>query len=160
MCRTSKSIDTSTEQLAICNVKSKRPRRIYYELENCCEEIPIAYVQITACLLLLWACRLQVYLLVCTCTVHPLLEDLLLKGPADVCKNDNIAYLPIYINACSFDTVFVNVSNTKLQNLNPFNTACARGHCLYHLLPPVKIFNNLRQRGHNFMLPDCCNNLQ
>ena len=34
------------------------------------------------------------------------------------------------------------------------------GHCLYHLLPPVKSFNNLRQRGHNFMLTDCCNSLQ
>ena len=46
------------------------------------------------------------------------------------------------------------------DNLTSFNKACVPGHCLYHILPPVKSFNNLRQRGHNFMLPDCCYNLQ
>jgi len=49
---------------------------------------------------------------------------------------------------------------SRCDNLTLFNKACVPGHCLYHLLPPVKSFNNLRQRGHNFMLPDCCNNLQ
>jgi hypothetical protein len=47
---------------------------------------------------------------------------------------------------------------SRHDNLKLFNKACIRGHCLFHLLPPVKNFTNLRQRGHNFMLPDCCNN--
>ena len=49
---------------------------------------------------------------------------------------------------------------SRRDNLKLFNKACIPGHCLFHLLPPVKNVTNLRQRGHNFMLPDCCNTLQ
>ena len=46
------------------------------------------------------------------------------------------------------------------DSMTLFNKACVPDHCLYNLFPPVKNFDNLRRRGHNFMLPDCCNNLQ
>ena len=49
---------------------------------------------------------------------------------------------------------------SRCDNLTLFNKACVPGHCLYHVLPPVKTYNNLRQRGHNFMLPDNCNQVQ
>src|SRR5664279_5039213 len=32
-------------------------------------------------------------------------------------------------------------------------------HCLHHLLPRIKSYTNLRQRGHDFVLPTCNNTL-
>ena len=33
------------------------------------------------------------------------------------------------------------------DNFTLFNKACVPGHCFYHLIPPVKSYNNLRQRA-------------
>ena len=33
-------------------------------------------------------------------------------------------------------------------------------HCLHHLLPPLRMTDSLRQRGHPFSLPECYTNIQ
>jgi len=35
-----------------------------------------------------------------------------------------------------------------------FSNMCSSQHCLHHLLPPLRSVDNLRERGHSFILPD------
>ena len=35
-----------------------------------------------------------------------------------------------------------------------FSNMCSSQHCLHHLLPPPRSVDNLRERGHSFILPD------
>ena len=40
-----------------------------------------------------------------------------------------------------------------------FSSMCRRHHCLHHLLPPRRVVDNLRVRGHPYNLPECCTNV-
>jgi len=36
-----------------------------------------------------------------------------------------------------------------------FSNMCRPKHCLHHVLPPIRIVDNLRVRGHVYNLPEC-----
>ena len=40
-----------------------------------------------------------------------------------------------------------------------FSSMRQRDHCLHHVLPPVRMVNNLRARGHPYNLPECSTNV-
>ena len=40
-----------------------------------------------------------------------------------------------------------------------FSSMCRRHHCLHHVLPPLRMVDNLRVRGHPYNLPECGTNV-
>ena len=40
-----------------------------------------------------------------------------------------------------------------------FSSMCRRYQCLHHLLPPRRVVDNLRVRGHPYNLPECSTNV-
>jgi len=36
-----------------------------------------------------------------------------------------------------------------------FSNMCGPKHCLHHVLPPLRMVDNLRVRGHVYNLPEC-----
>ena len=40
-----------------------------------------------------------------------------------------------------------------------FSSMCRRHHCLHHVLPPLRMVNNLRGHGHPYNLPECSTNV-
>ena len=65
-----------------------------------------------------------------------------------------------YLKRFGYTTWNITVSDLiDTSDRDLFRKLCSSEHSLHHLLPPVRKYSNLRNRGHPYELPEYCTNL-
>ena len=60
---------------------------------------------------------------------------------------------------CYFAVVELKTDTNLYSGRDLFRKLCSSEHSLHHLLPPERMYSNLRNRGHPYELPEYCTNL-